>query len=173
MKKSIAKIILISSIAVCLESLAEDSILKSNSKKYVNKKQPFKNTEPKSFKFISTVGEYTSTDSDSDKLKKSPENEFNSIKTALTLLRNPEKKDMGTIVGNRGTAAAVIVEGVLCTTFLEVTPAGVVHTLTITDCWDEKKGGFVAIYTRVVSFNNGNKYIVGNTTYNGIAIPWD
>jgi len=173
MKTNITKIISILLMAVCLESLAQDSMLETNSKKYVNKKQPFKNNEPRSFKFVSSVGEYTSTDSDSDKLKKSPENEFNSIKTALTLLRNPEKKDMGTIVGNRGTAAAVIVEGVLCTTFLEVTPAGVVHTLTITDCWDQKKGGFVAIYTRVVSFNNGNKYSVGNTTYNGIAIPWD
>ena len=160
-------------MAVCLESLAQDSMLETNSKKYANKKQPFKNTEPMSFKFVSTVGEYTSTESDSDKLKKSVENEFNSIKTALTLLRNPEEKKRGTIVGNRGTASAYIVEGVLCTTFLEITPAGVVHTLTITDCWDEKKGGFVAIYTRVVSFNNGNKYSVGNTTFNGIAIPWD
>ncbi len=173
MKTNIAKIFFILLITVCLESIAEDSMLESNSKRYVNKKQPFKNNEPKSFKFVSTVGEYTSTDSDSDKLKKSPENEFKSIKTALTLLRNSEEKNRGTIVGNRGTASALIVEGVLCTTFLEVTPAGVVHTLTITDCWDEKNGGFVAIYTRVVSFNNGNKYIVGNTTYNGIAIPWD
>ena len=173
MKTNITKIISILSMAVCLESLAQDSMLETNSKKYVNKKQPFKNTEPKSFKFISTVGEYTSTDSDSEKLKKSPENEFNSIKTALTLLRNPNEKNTGTIIGNKGTATALIVDGILCVTFLELTPAGVVHTLTITDCWDEKKGGFVAIYTRVVSFNNGNKYIVGNTTYNGIVIPWD
>jgi hypothetical protein len=171
-QKIIITIVLVFNL-VGISLTAEDSMLEANSKKYVNQKQPFKNNEPKSFKFVSTIGEMTSTDSNSDKLKKSVENEFNSIKTALTLLRNPEKKDMGTIVGNRGTAPAVIVEGVLCTTFLEVTPAGVVHTLTITDCWDEKKGGFVAIYTRVVSFNNGNKYSVVNTTFNGIAIPWD
>lgn len=154
MKRIIKIFYCLSLISVCIGLLAEDSMLESNSKKYANKKQPFKNNEPRSFKFVSSVGEMTSTDSDSEYLRKTVENEFNSIKTALTLLRNPEEKNRGTIVGNRGTASALIVEGVLCTTFLEVTPAGVVHTLTITDCWDEKKGGFVAIYTRVVSFNN-------------------
>jgi hypothetical protein len=151
----------------------EIEVLEKTQKKYANKKQPFKNTEPTSFKFLALSGEYSTTESGLSKIKEKPDSEFSSIKTAITLIRNPGDKSNATIVGNIGTSPAVVVVGILCVTFLEVTRSGVVQNLTITDCWDEKNGGFVAIYTRVVSFNDGVKYTVGSSRYHGVAIPWD
>ena len=139
----------------------------------VNKTKPFSNIKVLTYKFVAEFGESRTTTGKSNEIETKKDDSFNSIETSLTYIRSKKDKSEGTYIGNQGSGDVTVIDGNDCVSFLEIVGAGYCQQLIVTNIWNKNKGAFVAVYTRTVTFEFGEKYFVSTTTYNGIAIPWD
>jgi hypothetical protein len=173
MKKQIIAVIYFAATIVYTESRAEDSALQSTAKKYVNKEKPFNNKKVITYKFVADFGESRTKTGKSNEIETKKDESYNSIETSLTYIRSKKDKSEATFIGNQGSGDVTVIDGNDCVSFLEIVGAGYCQQLIVTNIWNKNKGGFVAVYTRTVAFEFGEKYFVSTTTFNGIAIPWD
>jgi hypothetical protein len=152
---------------------AEESIIQKSAKKYIGQEKPSSNKKVNSFKFISYFGESLNKSSKSKSIEKKSDDEFNTIESSLTYIRNKKDKSVATFIGNTGSDEVHVFEGSDSISFMEHVGAGYFQQMVVTDFWDKEKGGFIATYTRVFSFGFGDRFSISTTVYHGIAIPWD
>ena len=152
---------------------SDEPILKKSANKYIGKDKPSSNKKINSFKFVSHFGESLTRSSNTTSITKKSDDEFNTIETSLTYIRNKKDRSIATFIGNAGSDEVHVFEGSDSISFMEQTGAGYFQQMVVSDFWDKEKGGFISTYTRVFSLGFGDRFSISTTVYHGIAIPWD
>jgi len=130
----------------------------------------------KAFKFISFRGDHSSWKTDDGTIVNTEkDNGFQSGSDALVFIREKLATELGdgTIVGNAGVGSCLVVPGKSAISFIEILGSGCAHQFTVTSVWNPKLGGFNATYHRRYVLTFGGKSVTGNTTYYGVAVPWE
>ncbi len=160
----------------------ESSIIRNAINKYVGLESP---PEPlksvKAFKFISTEGSFSVSKKIGTEVESKKADDFQTPETAMTFIRNKQDKESqkdsfmqsGTIVGNSGVENCLVLDGSNGISFLELLPSGCIHQLSIANVWDKKLGGFKATYHRRNMVVLGDKFMIGNSIYYGVAVPFE
>lgn len=126
----------------------------------------------KGFKFVAIQGQFVNVGTNGPSAPVADDASFSTLSTALFFRTLPEKNS-GLMVGNQGSTDVVVLRGESLS-FLEVLPeAGYSHQLTITPLWDQAHGGFVSAYSRIALINLGKHQKLIQSTFQGVAIPWD
>jgi len=179
---SITLSIFVGILSINAEDSAESSITKQALSKYIGIELP---PEPlksiKAFKFISTEGSFSVSTKLGKEVESKKANDFQTPETAMTFIRNKQNKNTekesflqsGTIVGNSGVESCLVLDGSNGISFLELVPAGCVHQLSIANVWDKKLGGFKATYHRRNMVVLGEKFMIANSVYYGVAVPFE